>query len=81
MEELKKHNITHVLNVGTGIENPFPQEFTYKTIELLDLPDTQICQHFPKLFDFIDLGSKNGAVLVHWYDVSMHTLMIFFYFF
>lgn len=57
------------------------QEFTYKTIELLDLPDTQICQHFPNLFDFIDLGSKNGAVLVHWYDASIHTLLLNLYFF
>ena len=43
------------------------QEFTYKAVELLDLPDTPICQHFSDLFDFINLGFKDGAVLVHWY--------------
>ena len=25
LEELRRHNITHILNVGTGIENAFPQ--------------------------------------------------------
>ncbi|XP_068677151.1 dual specificity protein phosphatase 19-like [Montipora foliosa] len=65
LDELKKHNVTHILNVGSGIENAYPQEFTYKTVEILDLPETKICQHFPTLFDFINLGRKNGAILVH----------------
>jgi len=49
------------------------------TVELLDLPGTQICHHFPNMFDFIKLGITNGAVLVHWYDsfqqVFKHILM------
>lgn len=35
-------------------------------VELLDLPDTQICIRFPKMFEFIKLGIENGALLVHW---------------
>jgi len=65
LEELRRHNITHILNVGTGIQNAFPQEYNYVTVELLDLPGTQICHHFPNMFDFIKLGITNGAVLVH----------------
>ncbi|PFX28841.1 dual specificity protein phosphatase 19-like [Stylophora pistillata] len=65
LEELKQNNITHILNVGTGIENAFPKEFEYKTVEMLDLPETPICQYFPGMFDFIINGSKSGAVLVH----------------
>ncbi|CAH3139571.1 unnamed protein product [Porites lobata] len=65
LEELKRQKITHILNVGSGIKNAFPQEFTYMDVELLDLPDTQICIRFPKMFEFIKLGIENGAVLVH----------------
>ena len=25
MQELRRNNITHILNVGTGIENAFPE--------------------------------------------------------
>ena len=32
LEELRSHNITHILNVGTGIENAFPQVGTCKFI-------------------------------------------------
>ncbi|XP_015747930.1 PREDICTED: dual specificity protein phosphatase 19-like [Acropora digitifera] len=64
-EELKKHNITHILNVGSGIRNAYPLEFKYNTVEILDLPDTNISGHFVALFDFINFGLKNGAILVH----------------
>ncbi|RMX51358.1 hypothetical protein pdam_00011383 [Pocillopora damicornis] len=65
LEELQQNNITHILNVGTGIENAFPKEFDYKTVEVLDLPETPICQYFPGMFDFIQNGLESGAVLVH----------------
>jgi len=65
MEELRRNNITHILNVGTGIKNAFPEEFDYKTVETLDLPEMQICHYFEEMFDFITDGFKNGAVLVH----------------
>ena len=42
------------------------QEFDYKTVEVLDLPETPICQYFPGMFDFIQNGLESGAVLVHW---------------
>ncbi|KAJ7374776.1 dual specificity phosphatase 19 [Desmophyllum pertusum] len=65
MEELRRNNITHILNVGTGIRNAFPQDFDYKTVEILDLPEIQICHYFPEMFNFITDSFKNGAVLVH----------------
>lgn len=42
------------------------QEFHYKTVEILDLPEMQICHHFQEMFDFITDGLKYGSVLVHW---------------
>lgn len=42
------------------------QDFDYKTVEILDLPEIQICHYFPEMFNFITDSFKNGAVLVHW---------------
>ena len=42
------------------------QEFDYKTVAILDLPEMQICHYFQEMFDFITHGFENGAVLVHW---------------
>ena len=42
------------------------QEFDCKTVDILDLPEMQICHYFEEMFDFMTDGFKNGAVLVHW---------------
>ncbi|XP_072903154.1 dual specificity protein phosphatase 19 [Hemitrygon akajei] len=65
-EKLKTHKISHILNVGYGIENAFPCEFIYKNVSILDLPDTAITLYFQECFDFIDQAkTQNGVVLVH----------------
>lgn len=65
-EKLKDHKISHILNVGYGIENIFPREFDYKNINILDLPNTAITSYFQECFDFIDQArTQNGVVLVH----------------
>ena len=66
METLKKHGVTHILNVATGVENMFPQEFVYQTQEMRDLPEFPIFHDFDKAISFIDQCKKlNGRVLVH----------------
>uniref|UniRef100_V9L844 Dual specificity protein phosphatase 19-like protein n=1 Tax=Callorhinchus milii TaxID=7868 RepID=V9L844_CALMI len=65
-ETLKKFKISHILNVGYGIENAFPDVFTYKSISILDLPETRITSYFQECFSFIDQArTKDGVVLVH----------------
>ncbi|KAL8183577.1 UNVERIFIED_CONTAM: dual specificity phosphatase 19 [Gekko kuhli] len=54
LETLKKYRVTHVLNVAYGVENAFPDDFTYKTIPILDLPETDILSYFPECFEFIE---------------------------
>ena len=34
LEELKKHNVTHILNVGSGIENAYPQVLKLVTCKI-----------------------------------------------
>ncbi len=64
-ELLKKHNVTHIFNVASYVENNFPRDFVYKQVKLLDLPETQIVEHFPTYFKFIDEGREKGNVFVH----------------
>lgn len=46
--------MTHILNVAYGVENAFLSEFTYKTISILDVPETNILSYFPECFEFIE---------------------------
>ncbi|XP_078084652.1 dual specificity protein phosphatase 19 [Mustelus asterias] len=65
-EKLKDCKISHILNVGYGVENAFPGEFSYKSISILDLPETSITSYFHECFEFIDQAkAQNGIVLVH----------------
>ncbi|XP_004628746.1 dual specificity protein phosphatase 19 [Octodon degus] len=66
LDVLKKHKVTHILNLAYGVENAFPSEFTYKSISILDLPETSILSYFPECFEFIEQAKmKDGVVLVH----------------
>lgn len=66
LELLRKHKVTHILNVAYGVENAFLSEFTYKTISILDVPETNILSYFPECFEFIEQAKlKDGVVLVH----------------
>ncbi|XP_022102328.1 dual specificity protein phosphatase 19-like isoform X2 [Acanthaster planci] len=42
LELLNQYKVTHILNVATGISNVFPDNFIYKTVEILDLPGVEI---------------------------------------
>ncbi|XP_074857211.1 dual specificity protein phosphatase 19 [Carettochelys insculpta] len=66
LETLKKYGVTHVLNVAYGVENAFPNDFMYKSISILDLPETDITSYFPECFEFIEQAKmQDGVVLIH----------------
>ncbi|XP_051480172.1 dual specificity protein phosphatase 19 isoform X1 [Apus apus] len=70
LETMKKHkvtsHVTHVLNVAYGVQNAFLDDFIYKSISILDLPETDITSYFPECFDFIEKAKiQDGVVLVH----------------
>ncbi|KAJ8012952.1 hypothetical protein DPEC_G00048230 [Dallia pectoralis] len=63
---LKKYKVSHLLNVAYGVENAFPDLFIYKTLSILDLPDTDITSYFQECCKFIDqANAEKGVVLVH----------------
>ncbi|KAK7171132.1 hypothetical protein R3I94_001140 [Phoxinus phoxinus] len=66
IETLKKLKVTHVLNVSYGVQNVFPDLFTYKTVTMMDIPETDITSYFPECFQFIkEASQQDGVVLVH----------------
>ncbi|XP_077435310.1 dual specificity calcium/calmodulin-dependent 3',5'-cyclic nucleotide phosphodiesterase 1A-like isoform X2 [Vanacampus margaritifer] len=44
---LRKHKVSHILNVAFGVDNAFPDLFIYKTLSILDRPDALL----PPLLD------------------------------
>ncbi|ELT89386.1 hypothetical protein CAPTEDRAFT_93388 [Capitella teleta] len=62
---LREKCVTHILNVACRVENFFPDDFTYKRLNILDLPETNIVDYFPECFEFIEEGMQQGRVLVH----------------
>ncbi|KAL6043223.1 Protein-tyrosine-phosphatase mkp1 [Balamuthia mandrillaris] len=65
VEGLAHHKVTHILNVATGIENLFPQDFVYLSEPLYDDEQQQIERHFERCFAFIEQGISHSGVLVH----------------
>jgi protein-tyrosine phosphatase len=59
--------ITHVLCVAVDLPHPYPHDFTYMTVPVLDSPEADLRRHFDSAFVFIDeaLQSGQGGVLVH----------------
>ena len=53
------------MNLATGVDNIYPDHFTYLKLPLFDLPDQDIISYFPKTFEFIDEGRKEGCVFIH----------------
>ncbi|TKS85853.1 Dual specificity protein phosphatase 19 [Collichthys lucidus] len=66
IDTLQRYKVSHVLNVAYGVTNLFPDQFVYKTLQILDLPDTDITSYLGECSCFIDdAQEQDGAVLVH----------------
>lgn len=64
--------VSHILNVAYGVENAFPDLFIYKTLSILDLPDTVITSYFQECAQFIDQAKtevKCAFVFQHFHKV------------
>ena len=64
-QTLIDRNITHILVCGEELNCRYPQEFTYKKLEIQDTSTTSIKEYFQEVYDFISEGMKQGSVLVH----------------
>lgn len=61
------YQVSHVLNVAYGVTNLFPDQLVYKTLQILDLPDTDITSYLGECSSFIDQARE---------QVHTHTHMI-----
>ncbi|XP_044497928.1 dual specificity protein phosphatase 1B isoform X1 [Mangifera indica] len=65
-DALKSSNVTHVLTVANLGKPPFPNDFVYKVVEVMDREDTNLMLYFDECFNFIDEAKRlGGGVLVH----------------
>jgi len=66
VDELKKRNITHVVNAVLGVVPPFPEQFKYLHVKLLDCPGENVMAHFENTSKFIeDALAGGGKVFIH----------------
>ena len=65
---LKEANVTHVLSVLTlPLDKNLFQDYQHMVVEVDDVDDENLLEHFPKTNQFIQDGLDNGGgVLVHW---------------
>ncbi|KAI4373967.1 hypothetical protein MLD38_012022 [Melastoma candidum] len=64
-DNLKSLNITHVLTVA-NLKPPYPGDFVYKVIDVMDVSDARIMLHFEECIDFINNAkAAGGNILVH----------------
>ncbi|KAK4266402.1 hypothetical protein QN277_027332 [Acacia crassicarpa] len=65
-DALKNLGVTHVLTVANTLIPAHPNDFVYKTLNVVDRQDVDIKQYFNECFDFIDESkSLGGGTLVH----------------
>ena len=66
-EGLKENGITHIVTLDmTPLPSSISNQFEYKFIYGLDIPKTDLLSHFDECAEFIEKGTNNGGVLVHW---------------
>ncbi len=61
---LEQCGISHILNCAAEVECAFPAAFRYLHLELTD-PDPAFVDHIPAICQFIRVGRRRGAVMVH----------------
>jgi len=63
---LSSRGITHILSAALGVQPCFEDKYEYKCLDLMDLDDFEIQDHFNDAADFINRGLRDdGKVLVH----------------
>jgi len=65
-KELKARKFTHIVTCTVGVVPPFPENFKYMHLKILDFAGETIDEHFKATTEFIaDAIDNGGKVLVH----------------
>ncbi|EOQ97560.1 nucleoside 2-deoxyribosyltransferase [Leptospira wolbachii serovar Codice str. CDC] len=63
--ELRRTGITHILSLGSFLDDPHKGEFNHKSFRILDNKSESLSSILPECLEFIQEGRNNGKVLVH----------------
>ena len=61
---LRQYNITHIINCAFNLPNRYPDQITYKRLNLRDEPDQPITQRLEEAYKFIK-ENKDKNIFVH----------------
>ena len=61
---LKEYNITHIINCAFNLPNKFPNEITYKRLDLRDEPNQPIIEKLEEAYEFIK-ENKDKNIFIH----------------
>ena len=64
MNILRQYNITHIINCAFNLPNKFPNEITYKRLDLRDEPDQPLIERLEEAYEFIK-ENKDKNIFVH----------------
>lgn len=63
---LDEKKVTHILNVASEIKTFFPKDYKYLHLQLDDVCDQNISEHFLNAMKFLDDAmNSNGTILIH----------------
>ena len=64
IDMLRQYNITHIINCAFNLPNKYPDQITYKRLELRDEPDQPIIERLEEAYQFIK-ENKDKNIFVH----------------
>uniref|UniRef100_A0A3B5M5L0 Tyrosine-protein phosphatase domain-containing protein n=1 Tax=Xiphophorus couchianus TaxID=32473 RepID=A0A3B5M5L0_9TELE len=62
IDTMQRFKVSHVLNVAYGVTNLFPDQVVYKTLQILDLPETDLSSHLEECSSYIDQAKKQHYI-------------------
>ena len=61
---LRQYNITHIINCAFNLPNRYPEQITYKRLDLRDEPDQPLIERLEEAYEFIK-ENKDKNIFVH----------------
>ena len=79
IDMLRQYNITHIINCAFNLPNKYPEQITYKRLNLRDEPDQPIIERLEEAYQFIK-ENKDKNIFVHCvFGKSRSSSVVIFY--
>ena len=76
---LKEHNITHIINCAFNLPNKYPEQITYKRLELRDETDQPIIEKLEEAYQFIKENKDKNIFVQCVFGKSRSASVVIFY--